>query len=66
MIFSLLVFSILLGTVDVIVGAEVFDSSNYKALSDPMEEHYAYYAAKCTGELQFKVLWSLVNTDIQF
>ena len=66
MTFSLLVFSTLFGIVEVVTGAGVFDSSNYKALGDPDLGNYSFYAAKCTGESRLKVLCSLLNINIQF
>ena len=54
MTFSLIVFSTLFGIVEVVTGAGVFDSSNYKALGDPDLGNYSFYAAKCTGESRLK------------
>ena len=65
MTFTLFILCICFGTVQVVTGVEVFDSSNYKVLSDPILGNYTYYAAKCTGKLSYKVRSSLVNIHIQ-
>ena len=59
---ALLVLCTLLGTLQNAAG--LFDSAYYKILSDPRGETFSYYAEKCIGEANVKILNdNLVNVN---
>ena len=51
---TLVVLCTFFGTVQVVIGFGVFDSSNYKVLDDPIVGNFSYHTEKCTGELNCK------------
>ena len=52
-----LIYLALSGTLQVVVGTEFFDTSNYQILRDPkVTNDFTHFAAKCTGEPNLNIL----------
>ena len=55
MAYGLLVFCLVFGSQQVVTG--LFHTSNYRVLNDSMGGNFSYFAAKCTGKLNFKIFY---------
>ena len=66
MAYRLLVFCLVFGAQQVVTG--LFHTSNYRVLNDSMGGNFSYFAAKCTGKLNFKIFYQafdVLNIYIQ-
>ena len=60
MIHRLLVIYLMFGAQHLVTG--LFHTSNYRVLSDSIGGNFSYYAAKCTGKLNFKIFYQAFDT----